>query len=248
MMCSALLQVPALKKVLFGGLGHVPTVPCVQEFLEAAWSEGFDAEGAGQLGGSVFGTRKWIGTTECVTLLRSFKIRAEIVDFISAPATEGPKTTKKGKQQSITDFVTGASSYDSKKSTSDDTKKKYKPNKELFEWMVAHFEEQAQMNELTGAPILPVYLQHFGHSRTVVGFERTKGNQVNLLIFDPSIWGKNIPSDIASSKLQKIRRTAQSFTHKEYQVAFVQDSDSLLTDADRDRSKKMSALRRIISK
>ena len=33
---------------------------------------------------------------------------------------------------------------------------------------------------------MPIILQHAGHSRTVVGFEKCKDGKVNLLVFDPS--------------------------------------------------------------
>lgn len=247
MLCSALVKIPELKKVLFDSLGHVPNLPCIQEFLEKAWKEGFDAEGAGQLGSNVFGTRKWIGTTECLALLRSFSIRAEIVDFVSAPAPDTASGTKKKgpRQQTLSGFVSGSS--DPPKQNENTSNPKYKPNKELFDWVVSHFEQQEQLRALTGAPILPVYLQHFGHSRTIVGFERGKNNQVNLLIFDPSVWGKNIPTDIDNGKLQKLRRNLQTFTHKEYQVAFVSEPTNLLTEAERLRAKRISALERVVS-
>ena len=33
---------------------------------------------------------------------------------------------------------------------------------------------------------MPLILQHEGHSRTIVGFERLKNGSINLLCFDPS--------------------------------------------------------------
>ena len=33
---------------------------------------------------------------------------------------------------------------------------------------------------------LPIVLQHNGHSRTIVGYERGKGGVISLLTFDPS--------------------------------------------------------------
>ena len=40
--------------------------------------------GRKQLGGRVQGTRKWVGTTEAAALLRSFGLRARIVDFLGS--------------------------------------------------------------------------------------------------------------------------------------------------------------------
>lgn len=32
---------------------------------------------------------------------------------------------------------------------------------------------------------MPLYLQHQGHSRTIIGVEVTRSNELNLLLFDP---------------------------------------------------------------
>ena len=46
----------------------------LQEYLEMAWSKGYDPQGASQLG-SLYNSKKFIGTTECAMLLRSFGIK-----------------------------------------------------------------------------------------------------------------------------------------------------------------------------
>lgn len=33
---------------------------------------------------------------------------------------------------------------------------------------------------------MPLILQHSGHSRTIIGFEKSRNGNVNLLVFDPS--------------------------------------------------------------
>ena len=35
---------------------------------------------------------------------------------------------------------------------------------------------------------MPLYLQHQGHSRTIVGVEVTKSKNLNLILFDPGRW------------------------------------------------------------
>lgn len=59
-------------RVLFGGSGCIPGIFLLQSWLERAWSDGYDPEGCEQLGGtgSLLGSEKWIGATECATLLR----------------------------------------------------------------------------------------------------------------------------------------------------------------------------------
>ncbi|PNH08235.1 Zinc finger with UFM1-specific peptidase domain protein [Tetrabaena socialis] len=82
MLSSALLlRSPQLREALYGGAGFVPDIGSMQAWLEAAWAGGFDLLGADSLGGSIQGDRKWIGTTEAAALLRSFGVKAQIVDF-----------------------------------------------------------------------------------------------------------------------------------------------------------------------
>jgi hypothetical protein len=56
-------------------LSTMPSIPAIQRWIERAWQVGFDREGAGQLGNKLCGTKKYIGATECVALLRSFGVR-----------------------------------------------------------------------------------------------------------------------------------------------------------------------------
>lgn len=50
----------------------------------------------------------------------------------------------------------------------------------LFEYVKKYFQQEQN----SGRHVHPIYLQHEGHSRTIVGFE--EGKYQNLLIFDPS--------------------------------------------------------------
>jgi hypothetical protein len=59
----------------------MPSIPRLQAAIEAAWRQGFDAAGAEQLGHRLADTRKWIGATEVYTLLTSWGLDAQIVDF-----------------------------------------------------------------------------------------------------------------------------------------------------------------------
>lgn len=49
--------------------------------VEAAWTQGFDVQGAEQLGCKLHNTRKWIGATEIVTVLSWLRINCQLVDF-----------------------------------------------------------------------------------------------------------------------------------------------------------------------
>ncbi|CAL0317814.1 unnamed protein product [Lupinus luteus] len=82
MLSSHLLaQRPEAREILFGGSGFVPDIPSLQRWLEIAWERGFDTSGSDQFNHAIYGMKKWIGTTECAALFRSFGLRTRIVDF-----------------------------------------------------------------------------------------------------------------------------------------------------------------------
>ena len=94
MLCSYLLvQDTAMKEALFGGAGFIPNIFAMQRWLEIAWAKGFDVAGADYFDWKISGTEKWIGTTECAALLRSFGVRAWIVDFqaVGKDKKDGPR-------------------------------------------------------------------------------------------------------------------------------------------------------------
>lgn len=70
-------------EVLFGGSGYVPDIPSLQRWLEIAWERGFDVDGSQYFNQKIYGSKRWIGTTECAALLRSFGLFARVVDFDS---------------------------------------------------------------------------------------------------------------------------------------------------------------------
>lgn len=90
------------REVLFGGLGFVPDIPSLQRWLEIAWEKGFDPLGAAEFDHVVYGSKKWIGTTECAALLRSCALRARVVDF-------GPKESQSIPSSSVENTVDKAS-------------------------------------------------------------------------------------------------------------------------------------------
>ena len=82
-----LMQRPEARQVLFCGAGFVPDIPSLQRWLEIAWERDFDTVGSEHFNHKIYGSRNWIGTTECAALFRSFGLRARVVDF-------GPKEIK----------------------------------------------------------------------------------------------------------------------------------------------------------
>ncbi|KAJ2724754.1 hypothetical protein GGI07_001715 [Coemansia sp. Benny D115] len=81
----------------------------------------------------------------------------------------------------------------------------------LFAWIVDYFTKAEQ-----GGPRHPLYLQHQGHSRTVVGVELAESS-TNLLVFDPDV----AP---ASDKLAAFRfLLRQTRGIPQYQILYVDD-------------------------
>lgn len=76
-----LIKRPKTKELLFDGSGVVPDILSLQRWLEIAWKRGFDVPGAEHFNHNIYGSRSWIGTTECATLFNSFGLRARVVDF-----------------------------------------------------------------------------------------------------------------------------------------------------------------------
>ncbi|CAM6045109.1 unnamed protein product [Sphagnum compactum] len=72
------------RDVLFGGVGFVPDIQSIQKWLEIAWAKGFNIAGAEYFERKVHGTHKLIGMAECATLLRSFGLRSQILEFQAA--------------------------------------------------------------------------------------------------------------------------------------------------------------------
>lgn len=98
----------------------------------------------------------------------------------------------------------------------------------LFQWVLNYFRERALNKKF--AP--PLYLQHQGHSRTIVGVEVvTSGNETlpRLLIFDPSHSRSHMTALMAGGKndnatattLRMLRKTSATIRCKQYQIVAV---------------------------
>ncbi|XP_043919594.1 zinc finger-containing ubiquitin peptidase 1 [Protopterus annectens] len=100
----------------------------------------------------------------------------------------------------------------------------------LFEWVKRYY---ASGNEGAHLPQKvfwthkpPIYLQHQGHSRTVIGLEERMDGSLCLLIFDPGCMAhemnKLLSRDATSFNLKIIRRFLGSLKYKQYQTVVVE--------------------------
>jgi hypothetical protein len=171
--------------------GVVPSLHGLQTLIEGAWGMGFDVEGASQLGHAVVSTKKWIGTTEVAVLLRSQGIRAQIVDFSSLVAPHG---------------------------------------RQLLRWVYSYFSssrsQESKAGPSTGGRVnfsrsAPLYLQHQGHSRLIVGVCRSHGVD-ELLILDPGQSSYELKASLAGQGRdwkRKVKFALDSFKARQHQVA-----------------------------
>ncbi|PWA70528.1 peptidase C78, ubiquitin fold modifier-specific peptidase 1/ 2 [Artemisia annua] len=189
-----LFQRPEAKPLLFGGSGFVPDIPSLQTWLEVAWNKGFDAPGANHFNRKISGKRAWIGTTECAALFRSFGLRACIVDFTtSSTGTSSSKSTPK--LVGPMDRYLNRPHHDASSSNSNNNKcvgEIVKGHQLLFNWVRSYFSD-SNMTTKSGVIVTqkaPLYFQHDGHSRTIVGIQLKRlpngTDQHNLLILDPA--------------------------------------------------------------
>lgn len=225
MLASSLLEIPHFKSLLFGGIGHIPTIPVLQQCLEAAWSIGFDP-GSSMRKEGVFGGNRWIGTYDAVSLLRNFGVHVEMQTF-GAKLRPGAKENGTSSKSSSSGGPVSVLSFLYRRYQT----AIYVPHKALFDWVWKYFETRKQRGDRV---IPPLYLQHDGHSRTIVGAENVNG-RIALLIFDPSF-----PPKDASYRLRNeasipdvLRKTLSEFRHQNYQVAYVADTSRPISEQNR---------------
>ncbi|OZJ06629.1 hypothetical protein BZG36_00373 [Bifiguratus adelaidae] len=191
-----------------------------QQMVESAWAEGFDEAGAEQLGHSLVGYRKWIGATEVYALFTWLGIRTTVIDFHrKSKSAQHPHVR-------LLQFIHHYFTHDlpkPKRHTRNGHEQKtafdvLKENglaqqaREKNMRLKTQRGSNEKRNQSTPAiTIHPskgvIYLQHQGHSRTVVGIELAGGdsdyNEMRLVVFDP---GARRPRSVQSETRRKPAR------------------------------------------
>ncbi|XP_075410745.1 zinc finger-containing ubiquitin peptidase 1 [Tenrec ecaudatus] len=97
----------------------------------------------------------------------------------------------------------------------------------LFEWILNYYSSEREGNPkvvCTSKP--PIYLQHQGHSRTIIGIEERKNRTLCLLILDPGCpsreMQKLLKQDTEASSLKQLRKFVGNLKHKQYQIVAVE--------------------------
>ncbi|XP_072974679.1 uncharacterized protein [Typha angustifolia] len=247
------------RHVMFGGSGFVPDIPSLQRWLEIAWRKGFDIIGSNSFHHKIYGCKKWIGTTECASLFRSFGLRARIVDFDSTGLSERSKIGKsRGKGitkqlygpldkflQHYDDLQVGPSSHvlcskDHDSScfskctmTSSDNSNSASGHQVLIDWIWNYFMNKSSGRQGSSQRVIvsektPLYLQHDGHSRTIVGIQMQKGQPGSLeryflLVLDPAHRTTALERSLGDNKgwQKMIKRGVHTLKKPQYQLCYV---------------------------
>ncbi|XP_054638724.1 zinc finger-containing ubiquitin peptidase 1 isoform X2 [Dunckerocampus dactyliophorus] len=100
----------------------------------------------------------------------------------------------------------------------------------LFEWVRQYFSRSSRSGRLpprlirTSLP--PLYLQHQGHSRCIVGLEQRKNGTLCLLLLDPGISSadtrKLMSRDTTSAAVRRVQKLPGSLKHAQYQLVAVE--------------------------
>ncbi|XP_017884749.1 zinc finger-containing ubiquitin peptidase 1-like isoform X2 [Ceratina calcarata] len=196
MLISSLLQHTGYNELFYkawnSGLGggsstknplrsSIPSISRLQKMIECAWAQGFDTQGAEQLGGKLVNTRKWIGATEVDILLSSLRIKCQLVDFYTPTNSDGG-------------------------------------HPEMFNWVLQYFQRCDDFKP-------PLYLQHQGHSRTIIGVEQLRDGSITMLVLDPS----HSPAQMAQfnstssalGAMRLVRKSIAAMKARQYQVVAI---------------------------
>ncbi|XP_078161966.1 peptidase C78, ubiquitin fold modifier-specific peptidase 1/ 2 isoform X1 [Carex rostrata] len=228
------------KKVLFGGSQFVPDIPALQRWLEIAWQRGFDEIGSSHYNSKIYGTKRWIGTTECAAIFRSFGLKARIVDFDS---TESGDSRKRGKKRGkdveanlfgpIDKFVVRGVGSDNHANTRSSDVIESRGREVLVDWIWKYFTGSASgcfdiSQRVTVSEKTPLYFQHDGHSRTIVGIQMQKGfrgsqDRFFLLILDPAHKTTDLENTLKKQKGWKgmIKRGPLTLKKPQYQLCYI---------------------------
>ncbi|KAI7806567.1 zinc finger-containing ubiquitin peptidase 1 [Triplophysa rosa] len=101
----------------------------------------------------------------------------------------------------------------------------------LFEWMKLYFSNSSSRGarlppRIVQTSLPPVYLQHQGHSRSIVGVEQKANGTLCLLLFDPSFapgeMRRVLSQDTAATMVRCMRKFPGALKHRQYEVVAVE--------------------------
>jgi hypothetical protein len=100
-------------------------------------------------------------------------------------------------------------------------------DKKIETWVVNYF-NRPNPTGIT-RPVSPLYFQHEGHSRTIIGYEKKLG-KINLLVFDPMQDAKQLREALTSGRnwQSMVKRGIHTLKHSQYQIVYLSTGGSSL--------------------
>ncbi|KTF89673.1 hypothetical protein cypCar_00007227 [Cyprinus carpio] len=101
----------------------------------------------------------------------------------------------------------------------------------LFEWVKQYFSHSASRvarlpPKVVQTTLPPIYLQHQGHSRSIVGVEQKVNGNLCLLLFDPGCAPREmrrvLSQDTAATMVRRMRKFSGGLKHRQYQAVAVE--------------------------
>jgi hypothetical protein len=156
---------------------RTPGILRIQDDIENAWDNGISAISRKEIG-VLKGTRKWIGTTEANAFFTNHGIACDVYLY------------------------------------SDNVNEGIMAHETLFNKIEAYFKAAVPVNQSTNPSeriihrlsCPPIYLQHPGHSVTVVGLERHKNGKRYLMVLDPMYVTSRAMDSLLDSGPRNIRK------------------------------------------
>ncbi|ORY55163.1 peptidase family C78-domain-containing protein [Leucosporidium creatinivorum] len=158
-------------------LPPIPTILELQNIIELAWNQGYDPPGRDHFKGKLIGSTKWIGATEIYTAMSWLGIRVKIIDFPKVPGSGN------GTHGTLVSWIRDY--FETPLPTSPTGAKRPLPSTDGTETNALAALMASKGSAIKYTSKQPLYLQHQGHSRTVVGIEVSKSGDW-LLIYDPA--------------------------------------------------------------
>ncbi|KAG8039495.1 hypothetical protein G9C98_008138 [Cotesia typhae] len=89
---------------------------------------------------------------------------------------------------------------------------------EMFQWVLQYFQKNDEFKP-------PLYLQHQGHSRTIMGVEQLRDGSITMLVLDPSHtpvqMGQFNSTSSAPGAMRLIRKSTAAMKARQYQIVAV---------------------------
>ncbi|KAG1948055.1 zinc finger-containing ubiquitin peptidase [Pimephales promelas] len=101
----------------------------------------------------------------------------------------------------------------------------------MFEWVKQYFSHSASRSarlppKVVQTTLPPLYLQHQGHSRSIVGVEQKVNGNLALLLFDPEFAPGEIrralSKNTVATMVRRMRKLPSGLKHRQYQVVAVE--------------------------